>query len=330
MYRRAVLVTLAGLSGCAGLSPLGGGSDEASSDPGGTGGETPAGEPTGTPAGGAAGTPGTPTATGTPSTAELNRMDVAQLLDLARSLAGQAVTAYVGGDGSLTDVSASTDTFDPSPVTELLYRAKAAYEAADRQGISAEQEETIQRLRRFEGFVRLAVDAQVLLVGAHTDLEDLVAATDNVEPETAASIPGRVDRRQARTSRAVSELSRTKYARSVGVVDRLSRAEYDDKRLQFETEAEVLGQMVDAVDGVVEGVGLLSRARGRRQSGAPYAAAELARDAEAAFVSGTNAIEEVLGGVSPQGRGFSGVGNDLLSAAEDRRSEARALHVDVA
>lgn len=257
-------------------------------------------------------------------------MDVAELLDLAKALSGKAVTAYVGGDGPLTAVSASADAFDPSPVTELLYRAKAAYEAADRQGISADQEETIQRLRQFERLLRLAVDAQVLLVGAHTDLEELVVATDNVEPETAGSIRGRIDRRQVRAGQVVSELSRTKYAQSVGVVDRLSRTEYDDKRLQLETEVEVLGQLVDALEGVVEGITLLARARGRRQSGAPYAAAELGQDAEAAFVRGTNALEDVLGGVSPQGRGFSVVGNDLLSAAEDRRSEARALHVNVA
>lgn len=331
MYRRAVLVAFAGLSGCTGIVPFGGGSEDTSSGPGADGAGGPGQRTAGTPGGSAAGeSTGTPTTTGTPSEAELGRMDVAELLDLARALSGQAVTAYVGSDRPLTAVSASADSFDPSPVTERLYRAKAAYEAADRQGISAEQQETIRRLRRFERLLRLAVDAQVLLIGAHTDLEEFVVATDNVEPETAVSIRGRVDRRQARAGQVVSELSGTTYARSVGVVDRLSRAEYDDKRLQLETETEVLGQLVDALDEVIEGVRLLSRARGRRQSGAPYTAAELGRDAEDAFVRGTTALKSVLGGISPQGRGFSAVGNDLLSATEDRRSEARALHVNVA
>jgi hypothetical protein len=330
MHRRALLVAVAGLSGCTGLVPLGGGTGSAgqssgaasdADDPEASGGSQE-GTATATPA-------GTPS-DGTPSAAALRRMDVPDLLDRAREQTDLAVDAYAGDGGSLTAVTAATDSFDPTPAIEHLYNAQAAYEAANRQGISAEQEQTIQRLRRVKTLLRLAIDAQSLLVQAHVDLEEFVDAVEYVDAESVGSIRDRVASRQERATAVVSELSQKQYAQSVGVVDRLSRAEYDDKRLQLETEAQVLDRLFGALEGVIEGVRLLSQARGKRRSGAPYAAARLARDAETAFVRGRASLDSVAGSIPPQGRGFAAVAAALVTAADDRRVDARELYEGVA
>lgn len=329
MYRRSLLVAVAGLSGCAGLgSTLGGGSDQTTPESGSGDDSADITESADGPANATATATSAAATTpdGTPSTAELQRMDVDELLAFARDRAGQAVEAYVGDGGSLTAVTAATDSFDPSPVIEALYGARAAYEAADRQGLSHDQEQTIQLLRRFETALRLAIDVQEHLGESHDDLVRLVDAIEYVDAETTASITERAASRQTRADETLARLSLDRYTGSVGVTDRLTRDEFVEKRLQFETETEVLGHLVDALDPVVDGVRLLSRARGKRQSGSPYAAATLSRDAEASFAQGTAALDEVANDAPPLGRGFVGVSSTLVRTTEDRRLEARRLH----
>lgn len=335
MYRRALLVTLAGLSGCTGLVPLGGGPEPGST--GGSGGSDGSGNGEGSGEGEAAAGEGTttPDTAGTttddpPSAAELRRMDVDELLGRARDRIDRAVDAYAGNEKPLTAVSAATDSFDPAPAIEQLYRAQAAYEEADRQGIGAEQEQTIQRLRRVNTLLRSAIDVQVLLVEAHADLEAFVTAVEYVDPESAGSISDRIASRRRRASDTVSELSQSRYAQAVGVVERLSRDGYDDKRRQFAAETEVLGGLIDASGKVIEGVTLLSRARAKRRSGSPYAAAELARDAGTAFQRGATALDDVAATVPPDGRGFSDVAAALVTTAEARRHDARELYEGIA
>ena len=332
MYRRALLVSLAGLSGCTGLVPLGGGPE-----PGPTGGSGGSGD--GDESGGGEATAGEGTATsgpagttteGPPSAAELRRMDVDELLGRARDRIDRAVDAYAGEGKPLTAVSAASGSFDPVPAIEHLYRAQAAYEAADRQGIGAEREQTIQRLRRVNALLRSAIDVQVLLVEAHLDLEAFVGAVEHVDPESVGSIRDRIASRRRRASDGVSELSQSRYAQAVGVVDRLSRDGYDDKRRQFAAETEVLGRLIDASGKVIEGVRLLSRARAKRRSGSPYAAAELARDAGTAFQRGATALDDVAATVPPGGRGFSDVAAALVTTAEARRRDARELYEGIA
>jgi hypothetical protein len=330
MHRRALLVAVAGLSGCTGLVPLGGGAGS-TGQAGGSAGETgDSGNAGGSQEGTATATPAGTPSDGTPSADALRRMDVPALLDRARDQTDRAVDAYAGDGGSLTAVTAATTTFDPTPAIEHLYNAQAAYEAANRQGISAEQEQTIQRLRRVKTLLRLAIDAQSLLVQAHIDLEEFVDAVEYVDAESVGSISDRVATRSERATAVVSELSQRRYAQSVGVVDRLSRAEYDDKRLQLETEAEVLDRLFDALGGVIEGVRLLSQARRKRRSGAPYAAARLARDAESRFVRGRTSLDSVAGSIPPQGQGFAAVAAALVAAADDRRVEAREFYEGIA
>jgi hypothetical protein len=256
-------------------------------------------------------------------------MDVDELLALARDWAGRAVEAYVGEAGSLTAVTAASDSFDPSPVIEALYGARAAFEAADRQGLSDDQMRTIQLLRRFETALRLAIDVQVHLGEAHANLVRLVDAIEYVDAETTASLTERSASRQARAAETLSRLSQDQYTGSVGVTGQLTRDEFVEKRHQFETETEVLGDLIDALDPVIDGVRLLSRARGKRQSGSPYAAATLSRDAEASFAQGTAALDRVASDVPPPGRGFVGVSSRLVRITADRRLEARQLHEDL-
>lgn len=329
MYRRSLLAVVAGLSGCSGLgSTLGGGSDQSASDGGSGDGSTGTAESVDGPANATAAA--TPTATitpdGTPSPAELRRMDVDELLALAREQAGQAVEAYAGEDGSLTAVTAATDSFDPSPVIEALYGARAAYEAADRQGLSRDQERTIQLLRRFETAIRLAIDVQVHLGESHAELVRLVDVIEYVDPETTASVTERAASRRTRADEVISGLSQDQYIGSVDATDRLTRDEFVEKRRQFETETEVLGDLIDALDPVIEGVRLLSRARRKRQSGSPYAAATLSRDAETSFARGTTALDAVANDIPPSGRGFAEVSSKLVQVTADRRLEARQLH----
>jgi hypothetical protein len=330
MYRRSLLVAVAGCAGCAG-APFGGGDGSSLAGGDGTGEDERAGEPIGT------ATDAAPTASptpdrrpdDTPSAAELERMDVEELLALARSRIDRAVDAYAGEGEPLTAVTAAADSFDPSEAIEQLYYARAAYEAADRQGITAEQVEAIRRLRQVEEFLRLAIDSQALLVAAHTDLGSLTEAIEYVDAETVRSIRDRVGSRHEQATDIVSRLSQTRYRRAVTVADRLSRDGYDAKRLQLETETELLQRLVVATAEVLEGVRLLSRARGKRQSGSPYAAASLGKDAERALGRGIAALDGVARNVPPQGRGFSGVIAELLTATEDRRAEARTLHETV-
>jgi hypothetical protein len=334
MYRRALLVSLAGLSGCMGLvsNPLGGGTDSAAERSGSEGGEPDAQprEDDETP-----GTPGTETPTGssaggTPSPAELRRMSVDELIHLGREGLDRAIDAYAGAGESLTAVTAATDGFDPTPVIEHLYGVRAAAEAANRQGVTAEQRRTIGHLRRVEGLLRIAIDVQVLLVEVHADLGELAGAVEHVDPETVASVVDRIATRRRRANEGVSDLSQARYAQSVTVVDRLSRAEYDDKRRQFTAELDAVRDVVEAMGGVIDGVELLSRARGKLRSGSPYAAAALAKDAEAAFRRGTTALEGAVDGLPRRGRGFAAAVTALLTVAEERRLEARELHRRVA
>lgn len=332
MYRRSLLAAVAGLSGCAGLgSTPGGGSDQSPPGGGSGDGSTGTAESADGPSNAtAAATPAaTTTPDGTPSPAELGRMDVDELLALAREQAGQAVEAYAGGSGSLTAVTAATDSFDPSAVIEALYGARAAYEAADRQGLSDDQERAIRLLRRFETVLRLAIDVQVHLGEAHASLVRLVDAIEYVDAETTASLVERTASRQTRAGEALSRLSQDRYADSVGVTDRLTRDEYTAKRRQFGTETEVLGDLVDALEPVVEGVRLLSQARGKRQSGSPYAAATLSRDAETSLSRGRVALDGVASSVPPSGHGFVAISSTLTRTVADQRLEARRFHEDL-
>ncbi|WP_380676850.1 hypothetical protein [Salinigranum sp. GCM10025319] len=335
MYRRALLVSLAGLSGCTGLVPLGGGPEPGStggsggSDGSGNGGESGDGEGT-TGEGTATSDPGGTTTDSPPSAAELGRMDVDELLGRARDRIDRAIDAYAGEGNPLTAVSAASDSFDPVPVIEHLYRAQAAYEAADRQGIGTEREQTIKRLRRVNALLRSAIDVQVLLVDAHADLEAFVIAVEYVDSESVESIRDRITSRRRRANDGVSELSQSRYAQAVGAVDRLSRGGYDDKRRQFAAETEVIGRLIDASGKVIEGVTLLSRARAKRRSGSPYAAAELARDAGTAFQRGAAALDNVAATVPSDGRAFSDVAAALVTTAEARRRDAQELYEGIA
>lgn len=337
MHRRALLVTLAGLSGCTSLvgNPLGGGSGSTTGS-GGSGGsgtgtsETVSPEPGETEAPSGQATEAT-TDVQTPSAAALDRMSVSELLTLSRASLARAVETYAsaGRTGSLTGVTAATDTFDPGAVVDHLYGARRAYEAADRQGLPTDVQTEISRLGRAESFLRLSIDAQVLLIEAHDDLEEITTAIEFVDPETARSLADRVDARQERTRQTIAELSNDRYERAVRVVEPLSREEYLAKRDQFSTERTVLEDVHEALPAVVEGVALFARARGRRQSGAPYAAADLSREAEIAFTNGAKALRDVGSQIPRQGQGFAGVVAALRTAADDGRIEAQAFYRDI-
>jgi hypothetical protein len=334
MHRRALLLAVAGLSGCTSLvgRPLGGGSDQAGgssgSDSGSTGTESTGDGGTGAEADEAADPASEPQ---TPSPAELRRMSVPDLLALSRDNLSRAVETYAdaGGDDSLTAVTAATDAFDPGPVVDYLYGARRAYEAADRQGVSTADRAEIDRLGRVEEFLRLSIDAQVLLIEAHNDLEGVVTAIEYVDPETARSLTDRAGARQERASGAVTDLSNSRYERSIRVVDTLSRDEYREKRDQLKAETAVLGDVHEALASVVEGVRLFARARGRRRSGAPYAAADLGRDAATAFDRGGKALRDVGSRIPRQAQGFDGVVASLRAATADGGTEARAFYRDI-
>ncbi|AUV81666.1 hypothetical protein C2R22_08365 [Salinigranum rubrum] len=337
MHRRAFLVAVAGLSGCTGLvgNPLGGASEPTGGSEG-SGGSTSGGGSSETPVPESEGSSdaesaGTPAGEPTPTAGELRRMSVPDLLALSREQLSRAVEAYsgTGRDGSLTDVTAATDTFDPDPVVDHLYRARRAYEAADRQGLSAEIEDEISQLGRVEEFLRLSIDAQVLLIEAHNDLEGVVTAIEFVDPESARSLTDRAGTRQERTEGTVSDLSNVRYERSVTVVDALSSEAYLAKRDQLRAEADVLADVDEGLSSVVEGVRLFARARGRRQSGSPYVAAELGRDAETAFSRGAKALRDVGSRIPARAQGFGGVVAALRTAADDKRDEARAFYRDI-
>lgn len=332
MHRRALLVTLAGLSGCTSLvgNPLGGGSGSDGSGGSGTGPSETASDDSG-------GTDtdsertNTPAEEQMPSPAALDRMSVSDLLALSREHLSRAVETYAdaGRNDSLTGVTAATDTFEPDAIVEQLYGARRAYEAADRQGLSADVQTEIARLARAESFLRLSIDAQVLLVEAHDDLEEIATAIQFVDPETARSLTDRVGARQERTKQTIAELSNDRYERAVSVVDPLSREEYLAKRDQFTAERNVLADVHGGLSKVVEGVALFARARGRRQSGAPYAAADLSREAESAFADGGKSLRDVGGRIPRQAQGFTGVVATLRTATEDRRLEAQAFYRDI-
>jgi hypothetical protein len=336
MHRRAVLVAIAGLSGCTGLvgNPLGRGGASTSGSEGSSGGS--GGDATGTAS--PEPTPAetteaahTDVETSTPSAAELRRMSVSDLLVLSRENLSRALETYAdaGGGDTLTAVTAATDTFDPEPVVDFLYRARRAYEAAERQGLPAAQQDEIARLGRSEEFLRLAIDAQDLLIEAHNDLEGVVRAIEFVDPETARSLRERARTRHERARAAVAELSNTRYEQSAGTVDALSRDAYRAKRDQLRAETVVLADVSASLPSVVEGVSLFSRAQGRRQSGAPYAAAELGSDAEDAFTAGLTALRNSASRIRPQARGFNGVVSALLTATTDARTAARAFHEEI-
>jgi hypothetical protein len=325
MYRRALLVALGGLSGCTGAipNPLGGDADSTGSDPAGDGPSAAAG--TDTPTTTATATASDPTATATPSTAELRRLPVADLLVIGRERIDAAVRAYGGDEGSLTAVTARSDSFDPEPVVTNLYHARRAYEAANRPGVTAEQEATIQQLRRLDAAVRLLIDVQVLLVDAHTDLEEMAAAVELVDPETATSLAKRVGSRQDRTATRVAALSTRQYELSVAAIDELSRPTFVEKQQQLAAETSALGAIDEALPSVVTGVSLLARAQGKRTSGSPYTAATLARDAATDLGRGAADLRAAADRIHRRGRGLLPVARELVSVTQATQEVAETL-----
>lgn len=333
MHRRALLVAVAGLSGCTGLlNSIRGGGGSGGGNSGGGGGATPTPEADG----------GTPTATPTPapteepllgqspSDAELSRMGVDELIALARDRTEQAVVEYTGEGQSLSAVSAASSSFDPSPVITHLYEARRAYEAANRQGISTANQTTINRLRRADELLRKLIDAQVLHIEAHSDLEQLAAAIERVDSETAGSLWARVGDRQEEAQSVISLLSEPRYERSLTVVEQLSETEYSNKRVQMNAESTTLARLVAALTKVLEGVRTLARAKGRKETGAPYAAAELAREAETVLRRGRNELDSVDASIGERSRGFSDVSRALLASTGAAIRDARELYEGIA
>lgn len=326
MHRRALLVAVAGLSGCTGIV-----SNPFADDP------EPAREPSiggddSTDAGGAddetatvTATPAEPTPAETPSAADLRGLSVTELLSRAREQIDAAVSAYAGDGDPLTAVSARSDTFDPAPVVGHLYRARQAYEAANRQGISAEQEATIRQLRRIDGAIRLLIDGQVLLIETHGDLEEIATAIRLVEPETTTSLTNRVSSRQQRIKETGSELTSPRYAQSMGAVESLSKAAFVAKRQQLAAETAVVDGIDDAFPSVLEGVRLFAQAQRKRSSGAPYAAASLSRDAAVVLNRGVNDLSAAAASITPRSQGFTSVTNELVSVTRTQRDAARAF-----
>jgi hypothetical protein len=329
MYRRAFLVGVGALSGCAGVhNPFGGDSGSTGGSSGGGDGDGGSSAPDETRTSTGAATPtaeAEPTPTATPSAAELERMPVTDLFATARAQFTAAVEAYVGDGNSLVDVSARSDSFEPGPVIDHLHHARRAYEAADRSGLSAEHEATIQELRRFDATMRLLIDAQVLLTEAHTDLEEIVTAIDRVDPETVISLRKRVASRQERATTSVGELSSRRYETAVTALDAVSTAEFTTKRTQLVVETTALGDIDAALPNVADGVELFARARGKRTSGSPYTAAQLSRDAASVLGEGVTDLRSASTGITPPGRGLLPVATDLVTATRDARDAARAL-----
>lgn len=323
MYRRALLLSLAGLSGCTGL---------VSNSPG--GGETAGtSAPTNTPSANANGGDGT--ATPVESTPfddglpieELRRMSTEELLSLAAEEVALALEAYEGegADRTLRSINAASDSFDPSPVVNRLYRARRAYEEADRQGITAEQEAAIGQFRRLGTALRFFVDAQVYLIEAHDDLEQVALAIRYVDPDTAVSLTNRARDRQASAAGVEANLGLARYETSTSVVESLSREAYTRKRTQLGREIDVLGELTQGLTKVVEGVTFLSRARGAQRSGSPYAAADFGNDAFVAFDRGLRALRNVGASITTDSQGFAGLTTSLVTATSEVQAEAKAL-----
>lgn len=329
MYRRALLAAVGGLAGCTGAVPNpfggdGGSSGGSPNDDGGGGTSGDGGAATGT------ATPATPadapeTATATPSADDLQRMSVSDLLVTARDNVAAAVVAYAGDGDALTDVTARSSSFDPAPVVTHLFYARRAYEAADRQGISAEQEETIQALRRVQTAIRLLIDTQVLLVEAHDDLEAAVTAIEYVDAETVSSLTKRAVNRQERAAESAAALSRTQYETAVGSVDAVPRAAFVEKRRQLVTEASVLGDVTEAFLPVLAGIRQFAKAQGARSSGSPYTAATLSRSAAADLGRGAATLKAAADSIPVRGRSFRPIATELLSVTVAKRDEARAF-----
>jgi hypothetical protein len=335
MYRRALLAAVCGLSGCTGAvpNPLGG---EAGSNGGsgggdnGGGGGASAGEDgpstgTDTPSTASSGEPAT--ATETPSAAELRRLSVPDLLDIARAQITAAVTTFIGDGDELTDVTARSGPFDPAPVVTHLFHARRAYEAASRQGISAEQEETIRKLRRLDAAVRLLIDVQVLLTEAHDDLEGVARAIRFVDAETISSLTKRIGSRQQRAAESVAALSRSQYETAVAAstVENLSKTSFVEKRRQLHAETSVLADLNDAFPVVLDGVARFAEAQGARRSGSPYAAARTSREAVTALGRGLTQLRTVSDSVPPRGRALQPITAELVSVTATKRDDARAF-----
>jgi hypothetical protein len=333
MYRRALLATVCGLAGCTGAvpNPFGGdgGSGGGSRTSGGGGSTSGDGATATETATRATPTDAPVTATATPSADDLQRMSVSDLLVTARDNVTAAVTAYAGDGDALTDVTARSSSFDPAPVATHLFYARRAYEAADRQGISAEQEATIQALRRIETAIRLLIDAQVLLVEAHDDLEAAVTAIEFADAETVSSLTNRVANRQERATESAAALSRSQYETAVGSVGVLSRTAFVEKRRQLVTEASVLGDVTEAFLPVLAGVRQFARAQGARSSGAPYTAATLSRSAAADLGRGAATLKAAADSIPVRGRSFRPIATELLSVTVEKRDEARAFAVSI-
>lgn len=328
MYRRAFLVAVGGLSGCTGAVPNPFGGDDSQAGDGPSGGDSgPSSGGGGTPTGTASPTTtaAEPTATATPSETDLQRMRVPELFGIARRQFTAAVDAYAGDGGSLVDVSARSDSFDPTPAIDHLHSARRAYEAANRPGISAEQQATIQQLRRLDATVRLLIDAQVLLTEAHTDLEEIAAAIEFVDPESISSLTKRVDARQERAARSVAELSSVRYETAVTAIDAVTKAEFTAKRTQLSVETSVLGDVTEALPNVLDGVELFAQAQGSKASGSPYTAARLSRDASSVLGQGVNDLRSAAGGITPPGRGLMPITTELVSVTRTARDAAQAF-----
>lgn len=324
MYRRTLVISLGGLAGCTGAFDAfrgdGGSSRELSDDERGS--DDGSTEPESTATADSAGE-STADTTVVPPPEQLARMSVDELLSIAREQASLAVDAYAGEGRPLTAVRASSDGFEPPAIIEHLYGSRQAFEAADRQGISSTQDATIQRLRTFETLFRLLIDLQVAFIEVHDALVGLQTATEQVSPQSASSLETRITTRRDDVQSSLSNLSVPQYERAVGVTDRLTQTEYQDKQGQFRAELRVLNDLADVLPLVVEGLRLFSKARARRDAGAPYVAADLAREAESSLARATNGLSTVVANAPPAGQSYVPVLNDLIEVTRTTRVAAR-------
>lgn len=280
--------------------------------------ETPTDTPTETP---------TETSTETPELSPREERAASALSTATRELT-DAVRAYIGtSDGSLTDVSAASGSFDRIQVINAIADADDHIERAQ-DTASERQQARLTGVEDAREFLRLSVDAQTALVQSYEQVERGRDAVSEEQGEEVESAVRSLQDRRRRASMWVTRITEQTAADAVSVVPALPVSEYEAKLGQFEAEVagfESLGGFLDRLAVAIETLADADRFDRVDQE---RRARENAREAATAFESIASELRTFAADLPEGGAALDGISTELADIADTKAETAREIEED--
>jgi len=225
--------------------------------------------------------------------------DAATEIKRTRRALTTALQAYTGSDDpDLTTVTATTSSFQPSPVDTALTDAEDALTAAKEAETTDKQSKTIGRLTGIHSFLSRSTTAQAAVCRAYTALKTAQSALQNENPTEAQSASFTMRTAVTDTLKPVSDLQRERNQSDTDALTALSRGEYSTKIQQLAGERRALNGTEGLLARVIQGVKSLVAARTSHRLGEYSDAVEQASNAERVLEAASEDLGEHAAGVS--------------------------------